>query len=189
MSLLWAASFTLAACAILAPVIALVLGAGRGRASIVVGTAAALLLLMTLVALRLRHSAAEGAFAAEWEQRAADLQRRAAEIERRGHERQAQYARTMSELEEMLDHLVRVDLPAALDGSAPPQAFSGSGAGESTEAAALRDRVAAAAAEGAARLRVQLDDLLIFIDRSIDIAAHFQLDPCQKSPRVDMLRV
>jgi signal transduction histidine kinase len=157
MPVLWGAAFALAACAVLAPVLAMVLGTSRGWGSVAVGAVAAALLLMTLVALRLRHTAEDGAAAAEWQQRAAQLQSQAAELERRFDQRQAQYVRTVTELDQAVDHLASVDLPAALSG-ATPQGRSGPAAGESPDANALYERVATAAAEGAARLREQIDD-------------------------------
>lgn len=156
MGLLWAAAFALGACAVSALVIALLLGAGPGRPATVAGAAAALLLLVTLAVLRQRYGPPDAA-AAEQESRAADLQRRAAELERRGDERQAQYSRTVSALSEAVDHLVGVQLPAALSGSAVPRSLP-SPAGGNSDAAALCNRVATAVAEGAAKLRDQRDD-------------------------------
>jgi hypothetical protein len=36
---------------------------------------------------------------------------------------------------------------------------------------------------------MQLDNLFVFADRRIHIAAHFQFDPCQKRSGIDMLRI
>ena len=155
--LLWTAAFTLSTCAFAAFVILVVLGAGRGKPGAVVGVAAAVLLLVTLVVLRLKYGAVDAA-AAERERRTSDLQWHAAELERRGDERQAQCSASASALAEAVDYLIRVQLPAALNGSAVPQASPDGAAGRGGEAAVLCDRVAAAVAEGAAKLRAQLDD-------------------------------
>ena len=175
---LWAAAFTLGVCAAAASVVSAVLGAGHGRLAAVAGAAAAVLLLVTLVALRLQRGAVD-ADAAEREQRAAEWQRLAAEFERRGDERQAQYNETLSALTEAVDHLVRVQLPAALSGSVAPQPFPDSAVGSNGEAAALCNRVAIAVAEGAARLREQLDDQIessrlavVTLARRVQASAH-----------------
>jgi signal transduction histidine kinase len=175
MGLLWTAAFALGTCAVLAFLIAVVLGAGRGKPSAVLGAVAALLLLVTLVVLRLRYGAVDAA-AAERERRAAESQRRAAELERRGDERQAQHTRTLTEA---VDHLVRVQLPAALNGSAVPQSLPGSAAGGSSEAVALCNHVVAAVAEGTAKLREQVDDQIessrlavVTLARRVQASAH-----------------
>jgi signal transduction histidine kinase len=175
MALLWTAAFTLGTCGILAGLIAAVLDAGRGRPSAVVGAVAALLLLVTLVVLRLRSGAVD-AVAAERERRAAEMLRRAAERERRGDERQAQDTGTLAEA---VDHLVRAQLPAALNGSAVPQSFPNSAAGRNGEAAALCNRIAASVAEGAVKLREQVDDQIessrlavVTLARRVQASAH-----------------
>ncbi len=155
--LLWTAAFALATCAVLVLVFLAVLGAGPGNPGTVAGAAASLLLLITLIALRLKDGAGDDVAAArEW--RAEAPPRRAAELERHGDERQAQYNGTAPALAEAADYLVHVQLPAALNGSAVPRAFPDAAAGGNAEVAALCNRVAAAVAEGAAKLLEQLDD-------------------------------
>ncbi len=176
MGLLWAVAFTLGTCAVAALVVTVVLGSGRVRPGAVAGTVVAILLLAMLAVLRRRYTAIDAA-TAERERRAAQLQLRAAELERRGDERQAQYRGTLAGVAAAVDHLVNVQLPAALHGSAaPPPAFP---AGVDSEAAALCNRAAAAVAEGAAKLREQLDDqveasrlAVVTLARRVQASAH-----------------
>ena len=139
--------------------------------------AAALLLLVVLAVLRRQDSGAAAALA-QRERRAAEIERRAAEIEWRGNERQAQFAGHLSALAETVDHLVGVQLPAALNGTAMPQR-AGSVAAADREAAALCERVAAAATIGAAKLRERLDDrvessrlAVVTLARRVQASAH-----------------
>lgn len=190
--LLWTAAFTLGTCAILAFIALVVLRAGTGGsvAAAVAGAVAALLLLVTLVALRLRYDAV-GAEAVGQERHAAELQRRVAELEWRGEERQAQYSGMVSALTEAVDHLVRVQLPAALNGSGAPQSFPGSASDWNGEVAALCNRIAVAAAKGAARLREHIDDQIessrlavVMLARRVQASAHrIQEEATQMSAR------
>jgi signal transduction histidine kinase len=171
---LWTAAFALGACAILASVVAAVLNAGRSRPGAAVAAAAALVLMVTLIVLRQRYSAT----VAEWEQDAEQLHRRAAELERSGYERQAQYNGTLKGLSEAVDHLVKVQLPAALNGSDVSQPLPDSATGN-PEAAVLCRRVATAVAEGAAELTEQLDDQIessrlavVTLARRVQASAH-----------------
>ena len=152
----WTAAFTLGACLVLAFVVAAVLGSGRGWPGVVGGAVAAALLLVTLVVLHRRYGAL-GTDVAGSDRRAAQWQRYAEELERRDDERQAYYSRTSSALADAVDRLVSVQLPAALNGSVPPESFPDSAAGGPAEVAALCERVTGAAAEGAAGLREQFD--------------------------------
>lgn len=155
---LWTAAFVAGACGLVASAAAAVFGAGHGRtgavvAAAVVAGAAALVLLWMLIVLHQRHRAA----AAQWEHDAADSQRRAGELEQSAYERQVQYNGMLNALAEAVDNLVRVQLPAALNGSEapqPPDSATANGA-----AAALCGRVATAVAEGSAKLRGQLEEL------------------------------
>jgi signal transduction histidine kinase len=176
--MLWAAAFTLGVCAVVALVIAVVLDAGHGAAgAAAAGVMAAVLLLVTLAVLRLRHSAADSA-AAEWERHAGQWQQYAEDLERRDAQRQARDSMTAAALEKAVDHLVRVQLPAALNpaGSQPSPGVAASGNGE---VAALFSRVTATAAEGASALRKQLDDQIesyrlavVTLARRVQASAH-----------------
>jgi signal transduction histidine kinase len=159
-------------------------GAGHGRAFAAGGAAVVLLLAGVVFVLYRQHDAAvadvasweqraaeqqqrvaeQQQRAASWEQRAAQQQQRADEFGRRTGDQEDHYRRIMAGLEEAADHLLHVRLPAVLEGSAVPQSFSGSGAAGSGEAAVLFDRVGAAVVEGAAKLRVQCDDLRVQYD-------------------------
>jgi signal transduction histidine kinase len=174
MGTLWAATFALGACAVLGALAAAALGAGRGRPGAVVAAVAALVLLVMLIVLRHRY----GTAASEQEEHEAELHHRAAELERSGYERQVQYTGTLNALGEAVDHLVRVQLPAALNGSTASQPLPDSAAGNG-EAAALCARVTTAVAEGAAKLRSQLDDQIessrlavVTLARRVQASAH-----------------
>lgn len=148
----WTAAFTLGTCLVLAFAVAAVLGSGRGWPGLVGGALAAALLLVTLVVLHRRYGVLDAEVAGS-DRRAAQWQRYAEEVERRADERQAYYNRTSSALADAVDRLVSVQLPAALNGSVPPQSLPDSAAGGHAEVAALCDRVTGAAAEGAYLLR------------------------------------
>jgi signal transduction histidine kinase len=178
MPLLWAAAFALGACAVLAVVAAVMLGTARGTPAAIAGAVVTLVLLMTLVVLRLQCDAVD-VYSAEWERHAAELQQRVAELELRGDESQAQYSGTLSAMAQATDHLVRVQLPAALSGSPPSQSPPGTAVGSNGEAVALYNRVAAAVAEGAMKLRGQLDDQIetsrlavVTLARRVQASAH-----------------
>jgi signal transduction histidine kinase len=178
MPLLWAAAFALGACAVLAVVAAVMLGTARGTPAAIAGAVLTLVLLMTLVVLRLQCDAVD-ACSAGWERHAAELQQRVAELELRGDESQAQYSGTLSAMAQATDHLVRVQLPAALSGSPPSQSPPGTAVGSNGEAVALYNRVAAAVAEGAMKLRGQLDDQIetsrlavVTLARRVQASAH-----------------
>ena len=176
--MLWAAAFTLGVCAVVALVIAVVLDAGHGAAGAgAAGVMAAVLLLVTLAVLRLRHGAADSA-AAEWERHAGQWQRYAEDLERQGAQQQVHDSMTAAALEKAVDHLVRVQLPAALN-PAGPQPSPGLAAGGNGEVAALFSRVTAAAAEGSSALRKQLDDQIesyrlavVTLARRVQASAH-----------------
>jgi len=171
---LWTAIFAVSACAVLGALAAAALGAGRSRPGAVVAALAALVLLVMLIVLRHKY----GAAAEEQEQHEAELQHRAIELERSGYERQAQYTGTLRALSDAVDHLVRAQLPAALNGSAPSPPLPDSAAGNG-EAAALCGRVTTAVAEGAAKLRSQFDDQIessrlavVTLARRVQASAH-----------------
>ncbi|HEY2577524.1 MAG TPA: ATP-binding protein [Streptosporangiaceae bacterium] len=171
---LWTAAFVLGACAILSSLAAAVLSSGHSRPGAVIAAVVALVLLATLIMLRQRY----GAAAAQWERDAAELQHRTAELERSGYERQAEYNGTMKALAEAVDHLVHVQLPAALNGPPASQPLPDS-ALRSGEAAALCGHVATAVAEGAAKLRGEIDDqtessrlAVVTLARRVQASAH-----------------
>lgn len=172
----WAAAFALGAGAVLAFVASVVLGAGRGWPG--AGAAASALLLATLGVLRSRYRGLD-TDVAESERRAAEWQRYAEQLEQRVNEQQAHYTGTASALTEAVNRLVRVQLPAALNGSAVPQSAPDSVAGGQAEVAALCDRVAGTVAQGAAGLREQLDGQLesyrlavVTLARRVQASAH-----------------
>jgi signal transduction histidine kinase len=183
---LWATAFTLSACGLAAFAVSVGLGSGRApRGSVVaaaVGAVAAVLLLAVLAGLRRQFGAADAeasAAAAERQRLAAEWQLCTAELERRGAQRQAQYDARLSTLSEAVDNLVRIQLPAVLSGSAAPQSIRDSVPGANSEAAALCSRVAVAVAEGAAKLREQLDDQIessrlavVTLARRVQASAH-----------------
>jgi hypothetical protein len=171
-------AFTLGACAVLAFSIQEILGAGRGWPAAVAGAVASVLLLATLVILRRRCSAL-GASVAGSERRAAHWQDYAEELERQAGERHAHDREAAAAMAEAVDRLIRVQLPAALNGSVVPQALPDSAAGGQDEAAALCHRVAVAVAEDAAGLRKHLDDqiessrlILVTLARRVQASAH-----------------
>ena len=172
----WAAAFTLGACAVLAFALSAVLGAGRGWPG--AGAGAAALLLATLALLHQRYRGLDADVATS-ERRAAEWQRYAEKLERRVNEQQAHYNGTASALTEAVNRLVRVQLPAALNGSVVPQSAPDSAAGEHGEAAALCDHVAGTVAQGAAGLREQLDGQIesyrlavVTLARRVQASAH-----------------
>jgi len=107
---------------------------------------------------QLQRAAEQQQRAALWEQRAGQSQQRAEEIGRRAAEQEDRSRKIMAGLTAAADHLLHVQLPAALAGSAAPSAFSANGAGND-EAAALFARVGAVVEEGTAKLREQIDEL------------------------------
>lgn len=183
---LWATAFTLGGCGLAAFAVSAVLGAGRAPRGAVaggaVGAIAAVLLLAVLAALRRQVGAVgaeAGAIAAERQRLAEEWRLRAAELERRGAERQAQDDARLSALSEAVENLVRVQLPAVLSGSVAPQSIRDSVTGGNSEAGALSNRVAVAVAEGAAKLREQLDDQIessrlavVTLARRVQASAH-----------------
>ena len=117
-------------------------------------------------------------FAKQQYTRAQLAEQRAAELERSGYERQLQYTGTLKGLSEAVDHLVKVQLPAALSGSDAPQPLPDSATGN-PEATVLCRRVATAVAEGTAKLREQLDDQIessrlavVTLARRVQASAH-----------------
>jgi signal transduction histidine kinase len=143
-------------------------------AAAVVAGAAVLVLLWILVVLRQRY----GAAAAQWEHDAAAARRHAAHLEQSDYERKIQYNGTLNALAEAVDHLVHVQLPAALNGSETPRPLPDSPRANS-QAAALCGRVVTAAAEGAAKLREQLEDqtessrlAVVTLARRVQASAH-----------------
>ena len=176
---LWTTAFVAGACGLLASLAAAAFGAGHGKTDAVVAGAAvagaaALILLWMLIVLRQRY----GAAAAQWEHDATEAQRRAVELEQSGYERQVQYNGMLNALAEAVDHLVHVQLPAALNGSGPSQPPPDSPLANG-EAAALCGRVATAVAEGTAHLRHQLEDqteaarlAVVTLARRVQASAH-----------------
>lgn len=154
-------------------------GAGHGRVFAAAGAAAVLLLAGVLFVLHRQYEAAasgvavweqraqqaqqraadEQQRAALWEQRAHQGQQRAEEVGRRAREQEDRSRAVMAGLAAAADHLLHVELPAALEGSAAPPAFPAGGAAGNDEAAALFAPVAAAVEKGTAKLREQAEDL------------------------------
>ena len=180
--MLWAAAFGLGTCAVLASLAAGVLARAPGGspAAMAAGFAAAavaLLLLVVLAVLRRQDGDAVAAIA-QRERRAAEMERRAAELEWRASERQAQFAGHLSALAETVDHLVGVQLPAALNGTMTPPRPDPVPAAD-REAVELCERVASAAMTGAARLRERVDDrvessrlAVVTLARRVQASAH-----------------
>jgi hypothetical protein len=176
MVLPWAAAFTLGACAVLAFVASVVAGPGRGWPG--AGAVAAALLLATLAVLRQRYSGLDDDVARA-ERRAAQWQQYAEELERRADEQQARYSGTVSAVTEAVNRLVRVQLPAALNGSVVPQSAPDAAGGAPAEVLALCDRAAGTVAERAAGLREQLDGQIesyrlavVTLARRVQASAH-----------------
>jgi signal transduction histidine kinase len=151
-------------------------GAGHGRVFAAAGAAAALLLAAALVVLHRRHgtdvalreqrarqaqqhAAEQQQRAALWEQRAVQAQQHAEELGRRADEQEERSRTIMAGLAEAADHLLHVQLPAALEGHGAPSAFPAGGGAGNTEAAALFARVGTAVHEGVAKLREQVEEL------------------------------
>jgi signal transduction histidine kinase len=162
-------------------------GAGHGRVFAAAGAVVVLLLAGVLFALQRQHDAAvadvasweqrarqaqqraaeQQQRAALWEQRAQQEQQRARELGQRAGEQEDRSRTIVSGLAEAADHLLRVQLPAVLEGSTAPPAFPAGGAAANSEAAELFARVSAAVEKGVAKLREQVDELR---DRSDDHA-------------------
>jgi signal transduction histidine kinase len=149
-------------------------GGGHGRVFAAAGAAAALLLAGAAFRLY-RQQHAEGAFwaqcarraqqqateqqqrAASWERQARQAQEQAENAARRAREQAARSSAAMTGLAAAADHLVHVQLPAALEGTEPASSFPPGGAGNE-EAASLFAHVGAAVQEGVAKLRKRSDD-------------------------------
>ena len=160
-------------------------GAGHGRVFAAAGAAVVLLLAGELFVLHRQHEAAAAGVAlweqraqqaqqraadhqqraAFWEQRAQQAQQRVEEVARRAGEQEDRSRTIMAGLAAAADHLLHVELPAVLEGSAAPSAFPAGGATGNNEAAALLAPIGAAVAKGAAKLRGQIEELR---DRSDD---------------------
>jgi len=170
-------------------------GAGHGRVFAAAGAVAVLLLAGALAAQRRRQAAADGATAMS-EQHAWQAQANAAEQQQRAElwEKRAEQARQeadklrvqageqvnrsrtmMAGLAAAADHLVNVQLPAVLAGSAPLPAFPAGGGGDE-EHAALFARVGAAVEESVASIREQADDLRRQSDDQIESSRRAVLD-------------
>jgi signal transduction histidine kinase len=174
----WTVAFTLGGGAVLGSAIAAALGPGRSWPGVVLGLAAAALLVVTLVVLR-RRDGALGDDMAELERSAAQWQRYAEDLQRRADQRQAHYNETSSALAEAFDRLVRLQLPAALNGTAVPPPLPESTADGHAEVTALCNRVVSAAAEGSTRLREQFDTQIesnrlavVTLARRVQASAH-----------------
>ena len=150
--------------------------------------AAAVALVLAVVYIRGRYSAAME----EAEQRVADSQRMAVEVKRRAAEmkqkdqqRRAQAGARWSVIERAADHLLSVQLPAALAGRAAPcslpaGASDASDASDaSAKAAELFEPVAAAVTGGVAELRQDLQEqqesarlAVVTLARRVQASAH-----------------
>ncbi|MBO0802960.1 MAG: hypothetical protein J2P25_07785 [Nocardiopsaceae bacterium] len=170
-----------------------VLGGNSSRSTTTVVTAvgavATVVLVVLLAVLRQRYSAAlhgehqaaelqRHGVAAQRERQAAELQRQAVEMARRADERQAHYAKVMTEMSDMVGHVINVQLPAMLSGSEEvpplPQTIA-----DDSEVAALGNRIATAVADSAAKLREHLDDQIessrlavVTLARRVQASAH-----------------
>jgi signal transduction histidine kinase len=158
-------------------------GAAHGRVFAAAGAAAALVLAAGLVVLHRRHdadvalreqwarqaqqhaaeqqqrAAEQQQRAALWEQRAMQAQQHAEELGRRADEQGERSRTIMAGLAEAADHLLHVQLPAALDGQAALSSFPAGGAAGNEEAAVLFARIGTAVHEGVAKLREQVEEL------------------------------
>jgi signal transduction histidine kinase len=151
-------------------------GAGHSRVFAAVGAAAALLLAGVVFVLHRRHradvalweeragqsqrQAAEQRQRAElWEERAGQARQRAEEYGRRAAEQGDRSRAIMADLAEAVDHLLHVQLPAALEGTASAFPVPAARPAGNEEAAVLFARVGAAVQEGVAKLREQVDGL------------------------------
>ena len=154
-------------------------GAGHGRVFAAAGAAAVLLMAGVLFMLHRQQAAAAAAVAlweqrarqaqqhaAEqqqragvWEQRAGQAQQRADELGRRAGEQEDRSRTIMAGVVAAADHLLHVQLPAVLEGSAVPPTFSTGGAAGNDEVVELFARVSAAMEKGAVQLREQIGEL------------------------------
>ena len=147
--LLRTAAFTLAACGVLAFAIPAIAGAGM-RAGAAAGAATSLLLIAALIPLT--RQAGTGSAGTGQEPQAAERPRQPrTEPGERPRGQEDQYRRLMADLGDAADYLMRVQLPAILDGSPAPAPATA--AVSNSEPAVLTDRVATAVAEEVAGLR------------------------------------
>jgi signal transduction histidine kinase len=144
--------------------------------------AAAVALVLAVVYIRGKYSAAME----EAEQRVADSQRLAAEAKRRASEikqkdqqRRTQANARWSVVERAADHLLRVQLPAALAGKAAPSSLPVGASDASAEAAELFEPVAAAVTGGVTELRQGLQEqhesarlAVVTLARRVQASAH-----------------
>ena len=144
--------------------------------------AAAVALVLAVIYIRGKYSAAME----EADQRVADSQRLAAEVKRRAAEmkqkeqqRRAQASARRSVIERAADHLLSVQLPAALAGRAAPSSLPAGAADTSAEAAELFEPVAAAITSGVAELRQDLQEqhesarlAVVTLARRVQASAH-----------------
>lgn len=151
-------------------------GAGHGRAFAAAGAVAALLLAAVVIAMHRQHGADAGLWkqrarqsqqeageqrqrADQWEERAGQAQQRAEELTRQAGEQGDRSRAIMAFLAEAADHLLHVQLPAALEGHPAASSFPAARPAGNEEAAALFARVATAVREGVAKLRDEADEL------------------------------
>jgi signal transduction histidine kinase len=144
--------------------------------------AAAVALVLAVIYIRGRYLAAME----EADQRVADSQRLAAEVKRRAAEmkkqdqqRRAQAGARWSVVERAADHLLRVQLPAALAGKAAPSSLPVGASDASAEAAELFEPVTAAVTSGVADLREELEEqhesarlAIVTLARRVQASAH-----------------
>ena len=181
--LAWTAAFLLAVCLAAVALVAARIAAHWGQlATLAAAGVAALLLLLTLVRLLVKHRAAVGRaswraaetgqlaeqvkqYSAELAQRAADsqqlqaqLQRCMSELDQREDQRRADLSARSAALGKALDHLIRVQLPLAFSGSTVPPAVPEEAMSGDSDLAALCTEVVAAVSSGAAQLHEQLDE-------------------------------
>ncbi|MGH3272840.1 MAG: ATP-binding protein [Streptosporangiaceae bacterium] len=162
--LLWAA-LALGACVVAAFVIP-AFGVAHGRAFAAAGAVAALLLAGVLIVLYQRYDEAladvarrhDAAVAnvAGWEQGVAEQHRRETELQQRAGEQESRYRAMTAGMSAALGELLNSQIPDALTGFATSQGYSDSPA--RNDIGALCDRIAAAVAEGVAKLLKQHDD-------------------------------
>jgi len=144
--------------------------------------AAVVALVLAVVCIRGRYSAAmEEAErrVAESQRLAADVKRRGAEMKKRDQQRRAQASARWSVVERAADHLLRVQLPAALAGRAMPSSLPVGASDASAEAAGLFEPVAAAVSGGVAELRKDLEEqhesarlAVVTLARRVQASAH-----------------
>jgi hypothetical protein len=110
---------------------------------------------------------------------AAEVKWRAAEMKQKDQQRRAQAGARWSVIERAADHLLSVQLPAALAGRAAPSSLPADASDASAKAAELFEPVAAAVTGGVAELRQDLQEqqesarlAVVTLARRVQASAH-----------------